>query len=67
MPISNGTTYQVCGEGSGKPTVFKQHIVQQSLMKRIGQLPPNGVDFISVGALTHSPQVLDLGLDIDIV
>jgi len=26
----------------------------------------SGVDYISVGAITHSPQTLDLGLDIDI-
>ena len=35
-------------DAAGKPTVFMQRIVQQSLMKRIGALPPNGVDFISV-------------------
>jgi isoquinoline 1-oxidoreductase subunit beta len=35
-------------DASGKPTVFTQHLVQQSLMKRLGSLPPNGVDFISV-------------------
>ena len=35
-------------DASGKPTVFTQHLVQQSLMKRIGGLPPNGVDFISL-------------------
>ncbi len=40
---------------SGKPTVFKQHIVQQSLMKRIGGLPPNGVDFISVDGSANLP------------
>ena len=40
-------------DAAGKPTVFTQHIVQQSLMKRLGSLPPNGVDFISVdGAAT---------------
>ena len=38
---------------SGKPVAFMQRIVQQSLMKRLGSLPPNGVDFISVdGAAT---------------
>ena len=42
-------------DGSGKPTVFKQHIVQQSLMKRIGGLPPNGVDFISVDGSANLP------------
>jgi isoquinoline 1-oxidoreductase beta subunit len=35
-------------DGAGKPTTFMQRIVQQSLMKRIGGLPPNGIDFISV-------------------
>jgi len=33
---------------SGKPAVFMQRIVQQSLLKRVGALPPTGVDFISV-------------------
>jgi isoquinoline 1-oxidoreductase subunit beta len=42
-------------DGSGTPTVFKQHIVQQSLMKRIGGLPPNGVDFISVDGSANLP------------
>ena len=40
---------------SGTPAVFKQHIVQQSLMKRIGGLPPNGVDFISVDGSANLP------------
>ncbi|HXD73950.1 MAG TPA: molybdopterin cofactor-binding domain-containing protein, partial [Vicinamibacterales bacterium] len=40
-------------DASGKATVFTQHLVQQSLMKRLGSLPPNGVDFISMdGAAT---------------
>jgi isoquinoline 1-oxidoreductase beta subunit len=42
-------------DASGKPTVFKQHLVQQSLMKRIGGLPPNGVDFISVDGSANLP------------
>jgi isoquinoline 1-oxidoreductase beta subunit len=42
-------------DAAGKPTVFKQHIVQQSLMKRIGGLPPNGVDFISVDGSANLP------------
>jgi isoquinoline 1-oxidoreductase beta subunit len=33
---------------SGKPVMFMQRIVQQSLLKRVGGLPPTGVDFISV-------------------
>jgi len=38
---------------SGKPTMFMQRIVQQSLIKRLGPLPPDGVDRISVdGAAT---------------
>ena len=40
-------------DGSGKPVAFMQRIVQQSLMKRFGPLPPDGVDRISVdGAAT---------------
>jgi isoquinoline 1-oxidoreductase subunit beta len=40
-------------DATGKPVAFMQRIVQQSLMKRLGALPPNGVDFISVeGAAT---------------
>jgi len=35
-------------DSSGQPVAFMQRIVQQSLMKRVGGLPPNGVDFISV-------------------
>jgi len=40
-------------DAAGKPTAFKMRMVQQSLMKRVGSLPPNGVDFISMeGAAT---------------
>ena len=42
-------------DATGKPTVFMQRMVQQSLMKRIGGLPPNGVDFISVDGSANLP------------
>ena len=42
-------------DASGKATVFTQHIVQQSLMKKLGSLPPNGVDFISVDGSATLP------------
>jgi isoquinoline 1-oxidoreductase beta subunit len=42
-------------DGAGKPTVFMQRLVQQSLMKRIGGLPPNGVDFISLDGAANLP------------
>jgi isoquinoline 1-oxidoreductase subunit beta len=42
-------------DASGKPTVFTQHLVQQSLMKRLGALPPNGVDFISMDGSATLP------------
>jgi isoquinoline 1-oxidoreductase beta subunit len=42
-------------DGSGKPVAFMQRLVQQSLMKRIGGLPPNGVDFISVDGSASLP------------
>ena len=32
-------------------------------LDRIAEVAATGVDFISVGALTHSAPVLDLGLD----
>lgn len=34
-------------------------------LNRIREIAATGVDIISVGALTHSPRALDLGLDID--
>jgi isoquinoline 1-oxidoreductase beta subunit len=40
---------------SGKPVVFMQRMVQQSLMKRIGALPPTGVDFISLEGAANLP------------
>src|SRR2546425_1177481 len=40
---------------SGNPVAFMQRIVQQSLMKRLGPLPPNGVDFISVDGSATLP------------
>jgi len=42
-------------DAAGKPVAFMQRIVQQSLMKRIGSLPPNGVDFISVDGSASLP------------
>ena len=45
-------------DSSGKPTVFMQRMVQQSLMKRIGALPPNGVDFISVDGSANLPYTI---------
>jgi isoquinoline 1-oxidoreductase subunit beta len=42
-------------DAAGKPTVFKQRTVQQSLMKRVGGLPPNGVDFIALDGAANLP------------
>lgn len=33
------------------------------MLDRIAEVAATGVDYISTGALTHSAQVLDLGLD----
>ena len=35
-------------------------------LDRVRDVAETGVDFISVGALTHSVRALDLGLDIEI-
>jgi isoquinoline 1-oxidoreductase beta subunit len=43
---------------SGAPTVFMQRLVQQSLMKRLGGLPPNGVDFISLEGAANLPYTI---------
>jgi isoquinoline 1-oxidoreductase beta subunit len=45
-------------DAAGNPTVFKQHTVQQSLMKRIGGLPPNGVDPISLDGSANLPYTI---------
>jgi isoquinoline 1-oxidoreductase beta subunit len=45
-------------DASGKPTVFMQRMVQQSLMKRLGSLPENGVDFISVDGSATLPYAI---------
>ena len=42
-------------DGSGKPVAFMQRMVQQSLMKRLGPLPPDGVDRISVDGSATLP------------
>jgi isoquinoline 1-oxidoreductase beta subunit len=42
-------------DGSGKPVAFMQRIVQQSLLKRLGPLPPDGVDRISVDGSATLP------------
>jgi len=33
-------------------------------LERVGEIARTGVDLISVGALTHSVQALDIGLDV---
>jgi isoquinoline 1-oxidoreductase beta subunit len=43
---------------AGSPVAFMQRIVQQSLMKRIGALPPSGVDFISVDGSASLPYTI---------
>jgi isoquinoline 1-oxidoreductase beta subunit len=45
-------------DASGAPTVFMQRLVQQSLMKRLGGLPPNGVDFISLEGASNLPYTI---------
>jgi len=45
-------------DASGKPVAFMQRIVQQSLMKRLGSLPANGVDFISVDGSAGLPYAI---------
>jgi nicotinate-nucleotide pyrophosphorylase (carboxylating) len=35
-------------------------------LETVGAIAETGVDLISVGALTHSARVLDLGLDIEV-
>lgn len=42
-------------DASGKASVFMQRLVQQSLMKRLGPLPPDGVDRISVDGSATLP------------
>src|SRR5215470_12090159 len=42
-------------DASGKPVAFMQRMVQQSLMKRLGSLPPTGVDFISMEGAVGLP------------
>jgi isoquinoline 1-oxidoreductase subunit beta len=45
-------------DASGKPVAFMQRLVQQSLLKRIGPLPPSGVDFISVDGSVNLPYTI---------
>jgi isoquinoline 1-oxidoreductase subunit beta len=42
-------------DSTGKPVAFMQRIVQQSLLKRLGPLPPDGVDRISVDGSATLP------------
>jgi isoquinoline 1-oxidoreductase beta subunit len=43
---------------AGRPVAFMQRIVQQSLLKRLGALPPSGVDFISVDGSAGLPYTI---------
>src|SRR5262249_28081002 len=45
-------------DAAGKPVAFMQRLVQQSLLKRIGPLPPTGVDFISVDGSVNLPYTI---------
>jgi isoquinoline 1-oxidoreductase beta subunit len=42
-------------DAAGQPLAFMQRIVQQSLLKRVGGLPPDGVDRISVDGSAALP------------
>jgi len=42
-------------DASGKSTAFMQRIVQQSLLKKLGSLPPDGIDRISVDGSATLP------------
>jgi isoquinoline 1-oxidoreductase beta subunit len=53
-PISYARMWGAVDE-AGRPTLYKQRLVQQSLMKRLGGLPPNGVDFISLEGSSNLP------------
>src|SRR3954469_25434184 len=45
-------------DAAGQPTAFMQRIVQQSLLKRVGGLPPDGVDRISVDGSADLPYAI---------
>jgi len=45
-------------DAAGKPAVFMQRMVQQSLLKRLGPLPPDGVDRISVDGSATLPYAI---------
>lgn len=45
-------------DSAGKPIAFMQRIVQQSLMKRLGPLPPDGIDRISVDGSATLPYAI---------
>ncbi|MFT5127434.1 MAG: nicotinate-nucleotide pyrophosphorylase (carboxylating) [Rhodothermales bacterium] len=48
--------------------IAKQSLLEASggiTIERIAEIAKTGVDFISVGALTHSVRAIDIGLDID--
>jgi isoquinoline 1-oxidoreductase beta subunit len=53
-PVSYARMWGAVDE-SGRPTLFKQRLVQQSLMKRLGAQPPTGVDFISLEGAANLP------------
>ncbi len=42
-------------DAAGKPVAFMQRIVQQSLVKRLGALPPDGIDRISLEGAANLP------------
>jgi isoquinoline 1-oxidoreductase beta subunit len=45
-------------DAAGQPVAFMQRIVQQSLLKRLGGLPPDGVDRISVDGSAALPYAI---------
>jgi isoquinoline 1-oxidoreductase beta subunit len=45
-------------DATGQPVAFMQRIVQQSLLKRLGGLPPDGVDRISVDGSAALPYTI---------
>jgi nicotinate-nucleotide pyrophosphorylase (carboxylating) len=60
--MSPGEVEKVCRKVDGQVPV---EVSGRITLDSVGAYAQTGVDFISLGALTHSAPALDIGLDLD--
>ena len=66
VPMLSIETERDTGDGSATVVAIQLANNETGITFPVAEIAETGVDYISVGALTHSVQALDIGLDIEI-